>query len=61
MKPRVWVSVHDYAEFYGVDPRTVRKWAEAGLVDLIKIAPPGKRPVVRVQNKPPAGIAVKTS
>lgn len=58
---KAWITVRDYADIYAVDPRTVRKWAEAGLVELIKVALPGKRPIVRVSNCPPRDHAVNTS
>ena len=48
-----WVKLAAYAELYDVDPRTVLKWAEAGLVQLERISVAGKRALVRVKNQPP--------
>lgn len=48
-----WVTLSAYAELYDVDPRTVKKWAEAGLVQLGKVRLLGKRALIRVKNIPP--------
>lgn len=48
-----WVTLKAYADLYDVDPRTVLKWAEAGLVNLGRVQVPGKRDLVRVLNRPP--------
>jgi hypothetical protein len=56
-----WVSVRVYAETFSVDPRTVRKWAEAGLVELVAVSLQGKRPLIRVKNQPPVHMPVNTS
>lgn len=48
-----WVTLAAYAELYDVDPRTVKKWAEAGLIRLERVSIHGKRAIVRVQNKEP--------
>jgi hypothetical protein len=49
-----WVKLTAYAELYDVDPRTVLKWAEAGLVQLERITMQGsKKAIVRVRNMPP--------
>lgn len=50
---RQWVTLSAYAELYDVDPRTVKKWADAGLVQLGKVRIQGKRALVRVKNIPP--------
>jgi hypothetical protein len=52
-RPPAWVTLKAYAERYDVDPRTVKKWAEAGLVQLLRVRVKGKRPLVRVENQPP--------
>ena len=49
-----WVKLTAYAELYDVDPRTVLKWAEAGLVELVRVSIQGKRAIVRVKNQPPS-------
>ena len=48
-----WVKLTAYAEMYDVDPRTVLKWADAGLVDMRRIQIPGQRATIRVLNQPP--------
>lgn len=48
-----WVTLKAYAELYDVDPRTVLKWAEAGLVDIGRASIGGKRALIRVRNQPP--------
>lgn len=50
---RKYISIRAYADQYDVDPRTVKKWADAGLVELIRIALKGQRPILRVQDCPP--------
>ena len=52
---RQWVTLQAYAELYDVDPRTVIKWAEAGLVALGRVQIAGKRALVRVRNQAPKG------
>ena len=48
-----WVTLAAYAELYDVDPRTVKKWADAGLVQLGKVQVLGQRAIIRVKNLPP--------
>ena len=48
-----WITLSAYAELYDVDPRTVKKWADAGLVQLGRVSILGKRALVRVKNLPP--------
>lgn len=48
-----WVTLTAYAELYDVDPRTVKKWADAGLVTLEKVQILGQRALIRVKNIPP--------
>ena len=48
-----WVTLQAYAELYDVDPRTVKKWADAGLVQLGKVRILGQRAIIRVKNVPP--------
>ena len=50
---KLWLTLSAYAEQYDVDPRTVKKWAEAGLVQLGRVSILGKRALVRVKNLPP--------
>jgi len=47
------VKLRAYADLYDVDPRTVLKWAEAGLVTIERVTIAGKRPLLRVKNRPP--------
>jgi hypothetical protein len=56
-----WVTLQAYAELYDVDPRTVKKWAEAGLVELVDLKPSNARKRTWVRNQPPWDTAVKTS
>jgi hypothetical protein len=58
---RQWIALSAYAELYDVDPRTVKKWADAGLVDLVTISPKDCRTIIRVRNQPPRDTHVKTS
>jgi hypothetical protein len=48
-----WVTLTAYAELYDVDPRTVKKWADAGLVDLVEVRPANARTIIRVKNQRP--------
>jgi hypothetical protein len=48
-----WVTLTAYAELYDVDPRTVKKWADAGVVHLERVSIAGKRALVRVKNVAP--------
>lgn len=48
-----WVTLKAYGELYDADPRTVRKWAEAGLVELVSVTPKDARKIIRVKNSPP--------
>lgn len=48
-----WVKLTAYAELYDVDPRTVLKWAEAGLVEIATVKPRGARTKHWVRNQPP--------
>ncbi len=43
-----WLSIAEYAEHYRVDPRTVRKWIAAALVDSFTV---GR--TTRVRDQPP--------
>ena len=56
-----WIRLTTYAELYDVDPRTIHKWADAGLVELVTIRPSNGRAVIRVKNRPPLPMHVKTS
>jgi hypothetical protein len=48
-----WVTLSAYAELYDVDPRTVKKWADAGLVTLETVKPRNARARTWVKNQPP--------
>ena len=48
-----WLRLNAYAELYDVDPRTVYKWAESGLVIITSVKPRNGRRVVWVKNQPP--------
>lgn len=50
-----WVTLSAYAARYDVDPRTVAKWAENGIVQLGRVQIGGKRALVRVKNVAPVG------
>lgn len=48
-----WVKLTTYAEMYDVDARTVRKWAEAGLIVMTSVKPSKARRIIWVKNQPP--------
>ena len=48
-----WVTLAYYAEQWAVDPRTVKKWADAGLVELVEVRSPRCRTIIRVRNTAP--------
>lgn len=49
------MTLQVYADRYDVDPRTVVKWAEAGIVIMGRVQIAGKRAVLRVKNIAPTG------
>lgn len=55
-----YIRIRDYAELYDVDPRTVRKWGDAGIVEIVTVTL-GTRTIVRVRNRPPRQMRVNTS
>lgn len=56
-----WVTLKAYAELYDADPRTIQKWAEAGLIELERVTPRNARTIIRVKNQPPWQKRVNTS
>lgn len=56
-----WVTLKAYSELYDADPRTIKKWAEAGLIELVSVKPRNSRTIIRVKNRAPWDTYVNTS
>lgn len=50
---RPWVTLQEYAEEYSIDPRTVKKWGEAGIIEIVRVQLPGQRAILRVAHESP--------